>query len=411
MELSAAQAAAAEQKPQIPLLLAVVFLSYLGQMTLGPVIAPLVREVGLAEWQIGVTISLAAVMVVLTSQFWGRRSQALGRKSVLVLALGLATATMGGFTLTAALGMQGLIPAGALFICFLALRGVGFGFAIAAIQPTAQAYVADVTSDTTTRTKAMAGIGAAQGISMIGGAVIGGALAGIGLLWALLVVPLLLTAAFALVTLRLRPEPGHALIPKPAKVRFTDSRVWPFLLAGFGMFTALGFMQVLIGFVVQDRFSLSAEMTGVVTGGGLLAAGIGMVLAQAVIVPRTGWPPVQLLRVGAVTAALGYTLMVPHLPLWVLLTAIFLTGVGLGTAMPGYTTGPTLRLRREEHGSVAGLIGATNGMTFVIAPAASTLLYGVNQGLPLLVSAIVMAMVAGFVLLHPGLRQLEAERA
>ncbi|MGO3722471.1 hypothetical protein ACT3TB_07945 [Micrococcaceae sp. AOP34-BR2-30] len=42
-------------RPQIPLLLAAVLLIYLGPMTLNPSIAPLSREVGLAEWQIGVT--------------------------------------------------------------------------------------------------------------------------------------------------------------------------------------------------------------------------------------------------------------------------------------------------------------------------------------------------------------------
>jgi len=81
-------------RPQIPLLLGTVFLAYLGQMTLNPIIAPLSREVGLAEWQIGVTISAAAVMVVISSQFWGRRSQSWGRKPVLLLALGLATTSM-----------------------------------------------------------------------------------------------------------------------------------------------------------------------------------------------------------------------------------------------------------------------------------------------------------------------------
>ena len=47
-------------RPQIPLLLSAVFLAYLAQMTLNPIIAPLAREVGLAEWQVGVTISAAA---------------------------------------------------------------------------------------------------------------------------------------------------------------------------------------------------------------------------------------------------------------------------------------------------------------------------------------------------------------
>ena len=49
---------------------------------------------------------------------------------------------------------------------------------------------------------------------------------------------------------------------------------------------------------MQDRLALEANATGLVTGGALLAAGIGMVLAQSVIVPRSKWAPATLLRVG-----------------------------------------------------------------------------------------------------------------
>jgi hypothetical protein len=52
-----------------------VFVAYLGQQTLNPIIAPLARDVGLAEWQVGVTISTAAILLVATSQFWGKRSR------------------------------------------------------------------------------------------------------------------------------------------------------------------------------------------------------------------------------------------------------------------------------------------------------------------------------------------------
>lgn len=393
------------RKPQIPLLLTTVFLAYLGQMTLNPIIAPLAREVGLAEWQVGVTISAAAIMVVLSSQFWGRRSQSWGRKTVLVIALGIAVATMTAFAVVSALGMRGLLAGTALFVLFVLLRGIGFGSALAAIAPTAQAYIADVTHDEAARTRGMAGIGAVQGISMIGGAVVGGAFAGLGLLVPIAAVPILLIVALALVTVRLRREPRHELVPDPARVSPTDHRVWPFLLAGFGMFTALGFMQVLMGFLVQDRLSLSAELTGVVTGGSLLAAGIGMVVAQSVIVPRSGWPPGTLLRVGTVTAAAGFALLVPNLGLWVLIASILLIGLGLGIAMPGYTAGPTLLVNRDEQGGLAGLIGATNGLTFVIAPTASTVLYGVWQPLPIIMGTVLMALVAVFVLLHPRFRR------
>ncbi|BAU96587.1 major facilitator transporter [Corynebacterium suranareeae] len=402
-QLDTSPRADAKQQPtaQIPLLLTTVFLAYLGQMTLNPIIAPLAREVGLAEWQIGITISTAAIMVVLSSQFWGRRSQSWGRKPVLIAALGLATFAMFGFSAIAGLGMQSLIPAGVLFALFILLRGVGFGSAIAAIPPTAQAYIADVTEDEAARTKGMAGVGAVQGVSMIGGALVGGLLAGFGLIWSILAVPLMLTVALVLVIFRLQREPKHQLIPEPVKVKVSDPRVWPFLLAGFGMFTALGFMQVLIGFIIQDRFFLTAEITGVVTGGSLLAAGIGMVVAQAVIVPRSGWSPGTLLRVGTITAVVGFLLLIPNFGMGILILAIFLIGLGLGIAMPGYTAGPTLFMHRDEQGSLAGLIGATNGLTFIIAPTASTLLYGTWQPLPIVVGTAIMALVALFVMIHP----------
>lgn len=392
--------------PQISLLLGAVFLVYLGQMTLNPIIAPLSREVGLAEWQVGVTISTAAVMVVLTSQSWGRRSQSWGRKPVLVAAFCLGVVVMALFALLAWVGMAGLIPGALLFVLFVLLRGVGFGTAIAAVSPTAQAYIADVTTDEKARVKGMAGVGAVQGIAMVGGSVVGGLLSAFGLLAPLVAVPVLLAVGLALIVFRLRREPRHELIETPVRVRPLDPRVWPFLLAGFGMFTALGFIQVITGFIVQDRLELDAETTGLVTGGALLAAGLGMILAQAIIVPRSGWTPVTLLRVGAVVAFAGFALLIVNAGPVPLVTAILLIGLGLGIAMPGYTAGPTLLVSREEQGGLAGLTGATTGLTFVVAPTAGTILYALWAPLPIITGAAIMALVAAFVFIHPRLRRV-----
>lgn len=398
-------------RPQIPLLLAAVFLIYLGQMTLNPIIAPLSREVGLAEWQIGVTISTAAVMVVLTSQVWGRRSQSWGRKPVLVAAFGLAVVAMALFALLASLGMAGLVNGTLLFLLFVLLRGVGFGTAIAAVPPTAQAYIADVTPDQAARVKGMAGIGAVQGIAMVVGSVVGGLLSVFGLITPLVAVPVLLSAGLALIVFRLRREPRHELVETPARISPRDRRVWPFLLAGFGMFTALGFIQVITGFIVQDRLGLDAETTGLLTGAALLAAGLGMILAQAVIVPRSGWAPATLLRVGGIIAFAGFALLIVDAGPVPLFAAILLIGLGLGIAMPGYTAGPTLLVSREEQGGLAGLIGATTGLTFVVAPTAGTALYGLWPPLPIIAGTAIMGIVAVFVLVHPRFRRLPAEPA
>ncbi len=394
----------AKANPQIPVLLSSVFLIYLAQMTLNPIIAPLSREVGLAEWQIGITISAAAMMIVTTSQLWGRRSQSWGRKPVLIAAFSLAVSTMILFAVVAQLGMAGILTGAVLFVLFVLLRGIGFGIAMAAVPPTAQAYIADVTQDEASRVKGMAGVGAVQGVAMVAGSVVGGLLAAGGLMVPLVAVPVLLTAGLLLVIVRLRREPQTALVASPVKVSPFDTRVWPFLLAGFGMFTALGFIQVITGFIVQDRLGLDSRSTGLVTGGALLAAGIGMVVAQVVIVPRSAWSPITLLRVGAAVALLGFGALVADGGAVLLFAAILLIGLGLGIAMPGYTAGPTLLVSREEQGGLAGLIGATNGLTFVIAPTLATVLYSNSAVLPVIIGTGVMLLVLLFVLLHPRFR-------
>lgn len=390
--------------PQVRPVLIAVFLAYLAQLTLNPIIAPLAREVGLAEWQVGLTISTAAIMMVTTSQFWGRRSQSLGRKPVLVAAFTLATAATSLFALVSWLGMRGALTGTVLFALFLLLRGIGFGTAISAVPTTAQAYIADVTTDEAARVKGMAGVGAAQGIAMIAGAVVGGALAAFGLIVPLVAVPLILAAALAFLALRLRREPRHELIEEPARISPFDTRVWPYLLAGFALFTALGFIQILIGFLVQDRLGLDAEATGLATGGALLAAGLGIVAAQAVIVPRSGWAPRTLLRVGTVAAACGFALLIPDLGAVGLLASMLVAGLGMGTATPGYTAGPTLLVDREEQGGLAGLAGATTGLTFVVAPTTGTALYAVAPALPVVIATAILVALAVFLFLHPRFR-------
>ena len=200
---------------QVGIVLATVFLTYLGQTTLNPVIAPLSREVGLHEWQIGFTISVAAVMVVLTSQTWGRRSQSWGRKPVLVAALAICAAAMALFAVVAALGTRGVLSRTPLFILFVLTRGLLFGTALAAILPTAQAYVADVTSSEEERVRGMAGVGASQGIASIAGALVGGLLSGISLMASVDMVPVILLAGLLVVVVACAGKPGRSWSPSP----------------------------------------------------------------------------------------------------------------------------------------------------------------------------------------------------
>lgn len=105
--------------------------------------------------------------------------------------------------------------------------------------------------------------------------------------------------------------------------------------------------------------------------------------------PRSGWGPGTLLRVGASTAAVGFRLMVPAVPSAPLTVVLLYVGVGVvapgtGTATPGFTAGAGLQVTPAEQGGVAGLVTAAMGLTMVLAPTTGTLLYELGGSVPVI---------------------------
>lgn len=72
-------------KSQTTVAAGTVFLMYLELMILNPLIAPLARELDLAEWQIGAVVSSAALVMVIASPIWGRYGRTWGRRRVLLV--------------------------------------------------------------------------------------------------------------------------------------------------------------------------------------------------------------------------------------------------------------------------------------------------------------------------------------
>lgn len=300
------------------------------------------------------------------------------------------------FAAVAHAGMTGMVSAGAIFVTLLLVRGIWFGLSEAAIIPTAQAYVAAVTPNPTERVRGMAAIGAGTGASFIAGAIVGGLLGGISLAIALWAVPLLLALALIIVAVGLQRTSTAVQVDKPQSVAVTDARVWSFLVVSFGLYTALGFIQILIGFLVQDRFLLDTEQAVLITGIAFVCAGLGLLLSQTIAVPRLSWQPLRYIRVGAVISAIGILLLIPAWGATSVLIAMFITGVGIGMATPGVTAGVSLAVDSAEQGSVAGLVAATNALSLIIAPTAATALYALSPTVPLIAAAITTVLVMTF---------------
>lgn len=401
MSTTVTEPSSAPVKPQVGLVLSVVLVMFGCQMIINPIVPALSRDLGLAEWQIGLMISSAAFTIMIASQFWGRKSVSWGRKPVLVTVTFLAGAASAVFALVSWLGMVGLVTGVALFGLLVLFRGVVFGAAMSAVIPTAMAYIADITPTEKERVKGMAGVGAMQGIAMVVGSLTGGLLAAMGLLTPLIAVPFIIFTAAVLISVRLRPDSSAELVRNPPRISPLDSRVWPFLLAGLGMFTALGFVQIITGFLVLDRYSTDTRHGALLTGVALLFAGLGTLTSQVGIVRRVDWRPSRLLRIGCSVALVGYVLMAMDISYPLFVAGVYLSGTGFGLAMPGYTAGPSLLMNKAEQGGMAGLINANNALTFIIAPTLATALYGVWAPLPMLVAAGFMATVIVFLWTHP----------
>lgn len=391
---------------QANLVVGIVFLAFMGQMILNPIIAPLSRQMGLREWHIGATISLAAIVLAGLSAYWGRASQRIGAKRVLAAGLVIAIIALSAFGIVSYLGMNQVVGGVGLVFGVVITRGLLYGGGISAIAPTAQAHLVTHTASENGRVKALGMIGAAQGMASIVGGVTGGVLAAAGgLLLPLVVMPVVMVIGLVVLLVSFAPQRQGQLFAKPQRIRFTDPRVAPWLATGLVMFLVFSSVATIFGFTVQDRFALSATATAGISAIYLTIMGVTMIIAQAVIAPRTGWGAAKLLRTGLTITLVATVLIWPTSSHALLVVGCIVLGVGMGLAMPGYNTGPTLKMSADEQGAVAGIINANNGLAYAIAPLASTALYGWNSLAPFTVCIALIAVVAIYAHTAPALRQ------
>ena len=162
----------------------------MGQSLVFAILAPLGREVHLGELQITSIIALSALIFGLAAPHWGRLSDRIGRKPIMIT--GLIGYTVGTVLFTSVFyaGMTGLLSGTLLYVVLLVTRCCQ-SIVMSATGPASAAYAADHTSRDE-RTKTMARLGTANSMGTILGPAVSGALATFGLL-----APLYFAAALA----------------------------------------------------------------------------------------------------------------------------------------------------------------------------------------------------------------------
>lgn len=419
--------------PTLRALVAIALFTYTAQNMLNVSIAPLSRALNLPEWIVGAAVSLAAAAVTALSQFWGRRSIAWGRRRVILLALFLALTAGTLFSAAVWARAAGYIGAFLAAGAIMAARGPFFGAAVAAIPPTGQALVAEVTPDEASRVRGTSAFSGAINLSVMVGSLVSSALGAWWIFGPVHATPIFVLIALAIALIWL-PRDGASVRPRrrlprlsaedttrekatpasstesadtntasgakttaelPPRVRWTDRRIAPWIASVFGIYFANGVVQITMGFLVQDRGGLEPAPAVSVTALMLLANAAGAMLMQLIVVPRLGWSPRTLLRVGMTLALVALTCLTIAPSLWALAVSTFAMGVASGMASPGYSAGASLAVSAREQGGIAGVINATGAITWIVAPVSATALYGWMPLSPFLLALSLVALSCG----------------
>jgi MFS family permease len=350
------------------------------QTVLFAILAPLGREVGLVEVQIGAIISSSSLTLFLVSPLWGRASDLWGRRKILLIGLfGYSVGTVMFASVFQAALLGYLIPVTALIL--LIVTRVANAVVMAAVAPSANAYMADITT-ITDRIKGMGAIGAAGNIGSILGPAIGGLLASISLLTPLYF-SVFLTLAAAVLTLYALPElPKTVVTTKPKRLKYSDPRIFPLVIAGVFLFMGFAIVQQTIAFRFQDVLGLDGTETAKVVGISLMFSAAAALLVQLLVIPRLHVRPFVLLRISMPIMMIAFAMMALSESQNMYILAMCILGLGMGLAGPGFMAGASVAVSSEEQGAVAGVAGSCGPLGFTVGPLLGTYLYSIDGSLP-----------------------------
>ncbi|MEL7044153.1 MAG: MFS transporter [Pseudomonadota bacterium] len=363
----------------------------IGQSLIFAILAPLGREVGLVEVQITSIIAMSALVFAIASPFWGRLSDRVGRKPIILT--GLIGYTVGTifFTSVFLAGIAGMLSGLTLYIIALVAR-CAQSIIMSASTPAMTAYAADITTPAE-RTPAMARLGMANSLGMILGPAVSGVLASLGL-----VAPLYFAGALAAVAgfvvwrmLPALPPAQRREHGRPRRMRYLDPRIRRYVLSAIALFTGFSAIQQTLGFQLQDRLALDGIRTAQYTGAALMVSALFTFTVQITVMQRLKLSPSVFVRTGLACLGIGSAFVAAYSGFMLLAVGMAFIGTGVGLCMPAINAGASLAVTPEEQGGAAGVVGACPAVGFVTGPIIGGLLYPVSETGPALFSAAMMA--------------------
>ena len=371
-------------------LLIIQFLVMVGFGIVIPILPFFVTKLGGGALSVGIFMSAYSVMQFFFAPLWGRLSDRIGRRPVILIGLC-------GYGLTFI--MFGMVNNLYLLIGLRALAGM----VSSATLPTSMAYLADITEGVD-RSKGMGMIGAAMGMGMIFGPALGGWLGsysfslpffvagGLALLllpftWIFL--PESLQQSTPAVLSRIRPRLSIEVLEDPLFTLFMFNFVLNFTFAMFETTFAL-LSAAKVGFGASDMGIIFAILGvfAVIVQGGLIGP----------LVKKLG--DAQLVKAGALICAAGLLLIIlsansGYSILLVISTVVFMVGNSLMTPT---SSSLVTKQSSEGQGTSLGFFASFASLGRILGPVTGGALFGLSMGLPYVTGAgllLLIVLVAG----------------
>jgi DHA1 family tetracycline resistance protein-like MFS transporter len=345
-------------------LLAITFVDVLGFTLLIPILPFYAEHFGATPTTVGAIYATVAVCSLVSSPFWGRLSDRIGRKGVLLAA---QVASLLGFLL--------LASGTALWTIFLARAVEGFGGGGLGVT---QAYVTDVTRPDQ-RARAFGLIGATFGLGFLIGPASAGLLVRLGYhapFWAAAALGLLTIV----LTLAILPESHGPVSTAPSLAAIRASLRSPVL--GRLILTQFAFAIAFTSWV--SVFALFAER---VLGYGpsqtawiFIVSGVVGIVVQAGLIGRLvdafGEGRIAIVGFGCAIVAYAGAGLVTTTPL----LAAFVVLWALSSALIRPTLGSLISAAApaDQRGTILSINDSLNNVAFVVAPLVATAVLGVN---------------------------------
>ncbi len=347
-----------EERKSLATLMPISFVDMIGFSMLLPLIPFYAERFGASYWLIGFLVATYALAELMTAPFWGRASDILGRRRLILTGILVSAAAyvLFGFATSVAV----------LFVSRF-VQGVGGG-KVSAVQ----AYVADSVRPEV-RAQAIGWHTAATSAGVIIGPAVGSWTAGIhhsapGQLAATLC---LLNAAAAWKWL---PESRQQRATKknpvlPACIRVAThpfhSVCTPIIVYAIGMMAFMA-MNAMLALYLGHRFGVTEQTIWPFYTYVASITMLARLFAIGPIVRRLG--EIRTLRLGAAFLAVGYLLIPLSTDVWSFAAAVFWIPVGTALLFPSTTALVSRRVSEDEVGATLGVQQAYGGMARLTGP-------------------------------------------